>query len=73
MKKSRGRDTQLLYKSLEFAPDYDPNFEVGKKRLGTSGPKFEFHSPRKDIVHLSYSSSENFFDPAKSEKLVNKR
>ena len=73
MKKSRGRDTQLLYKNLEFAPDYDPNFEYGKKRLGSSGPKFELNSPRKDMIHISYSSSDNFFDPTKSERLVTKR
>lgn len=72
MKKSRGRDNQF-FKTLEFAPDYEPNFEVGKKKIGSPGPKFEFNSPRKDVVHYSYCSSDNFFTPDKSEKLVTKR
>jgi len=71
MKKSRGRDKQLLYKNLEFAPDYSPNFEVGKRSLGSCVPKFDMYSPRKDVAHVSYSSSDNFFDP--NEKLVTKR
>lgn len=73
MNKSRGRDTQLLYKSLEFAPDYTPNFECNKRGLGSPGPKFDLRSPRSDMTYVSSCSSENFFNPTKSEKLVTKR
>ena len=30
-----------MYVSKEHAPEYNPNYEYGKKRIGTSGPKFD--------------------------------
>jgi len=41
MTKTLPRDNKFLFKSLEYSPDYEPNFEFGKKTLGSPGAKFE--------------------------------
>jgi len=68
MKKKLGRDNKF-FKNLEFAPDYEPNSEVGKRQLGSCGPKFDLVSPRKPMIHVSPCTSENFYNANKSEKL----
>jgi len=35
---------------MEFAPDYEPNFEYPKKFLGRTGPKFQKLTKRKSIA-----------------------
>jgi len=36
-----------MYIKKEFNPDYDPNFEIGRKTLGSSGPLFNLRLGRK--------------------------
>jgi len=67
MNKSRGRDTKLMYKTMEYSPDYNPNFEFGRKGLGNPGPKFEKKSSRKSVIIKSASINEEPFDPSLSE------
>lgn len=69
MRKTLPRDFKFLYKDLEYSPDYDPNFEFGKKQIGSPGPRFETHSPRKPMHFTSTCTNENFFDSAKKETI----
>jgi len=66
LRKSMGRSKQLLYKNLEYAPDYTPNYEVGRKQLGSCGPEFQKNCPRKTQIYSSYYKNEDFFDPLTS-------
>ena len=52
-----------LYKDPEYAPDYAPNYEFGKKGLGSCGPKFEKVSNRKPMIISSVSLYDAFIDP----------
>lgn len=36
--KTQGRDDGKGYKKQDHQPDYNPNFEYGKRSLGNSGP-----------------------------------
>ena len=65
--KSRGR-VNTFYKNLEYSPDYQPNFEFGRKQLGSCGSKFEKVSPRKPFHYTSDSTNENFLDTEKVYK-----
>ncbi len=47
MNKSLARNFNDFFKNLEYSPDYEPNFEFGKKKLTLTGPKFDLMSPRK--------------------------
>jgi len=69
MNKSMGREGNSMYKSLEYSPDYAPNFEFGKKSLGSPGPSFDRMSSRKTLAHISYSINENPFDTSHIENL----
>lgn len=69
MKKTLPRDDKLMFKSLEYSPDYAPNFEIGKKRLGSCGAPFEKGTPRKAMIHVSPCSNEIYVDPSKNESL----
>ena len=60
MGRSDGKNS--LFKSLEYAPDYEPNFEFGKKTIGSCGPKFEKLSHRKPLGKRSTSLNESFLD-----------
>jgi len=73
MSKTRGRDYKFLYKNTEYAPDYQPNPEVGRRQLGSPGPKFEKVSARKPVHYVSPSINEDFFDRAHIETLKYKR
>ncbi|CAD8101144.1 unnamed protein product [Paramecium primaurelia] len=50
LEKQLSRDQMLIYKKKEFAPDYKPNFEFGKKKLGSCGAPFYKLEQRKDIL-----------------------
>ncbi|CAD8111993.1 unnamed protein product [Paramecium sonneborni] len=50
LEKLLSRDQMLIYKKKEFAPDYKPNFEFGKKSLGSCGAPFYKLEQRKDIL-----------------------
>ena len=63
--KSKGRASNNFYRDLEYSPDYAPNFEFGRKQLGSCGPRFEKLSPRKAFHHVSESNNENFLDADK--------
>ena len=53
MKKSPARDFSDFFKSLEYSPDYEPNYEFGKKKLTLTGPKFDLASPRKPYYKIA--------------------
>jgi len=36
MKSLKGREDDIIYKKSEFAPDYNPDFEVTKKVIAVS-------------------------------------
>lgn len=46
----------------EHAPDYSPNFEVGKRRIATSIPAFKKDIDRKPMHKISITQNENYFD-----------
>jgi len=60
-KKSIGREKFKLFKDMEFAPDYSPNWEFGKKRIIKPGPKFETYSPRKPLNKPSVTLTDSSF------------
>lgn len=60
--KSRGREKNTFYRNLEYSPDYEPNFEFGRKQLGSCGTKFEKISPRKPFHYVSPSHNDEFLD-----------
>ena len=47
-------------------PDYNPNYEVGRKKGGSCGPPFDKIPPRRGAEHKSYCKNEEFFDLNKS-------
>jgi len=63
MSKCLGRERNNLYKNQEYAPDYAPNWEYGKKRLGSCGPKFNKMSARKPLMFKTVSLNDDFLDP----------
>jgi len=69
MNKTLGRDLKFLFKSMEYSPDYEPNFEFGRKGLGSPGPRFEKVTARKSMGFKSPSINQNFFDPKTNEEL----
>jgi len=73
MTKTMGRDYKFLYRNTEYSPDYQPNFEFGRKQLGSPGPKFEKTSSRKAVNFVSASINEDFFDMEKVETLKYRR
>ncbi|CAD8114705.1 unnamed protein product [Paramecium sonneborni] len=50
LEKQLSRDQMIIYKKKQFAPDYQPNFEFGKKQLGSCGAPFDKLEQRKDIM-----------------------
>ncbi|CAD8172101.1 unnamed protein product [Paramecium octaurelia] len=50
LQKQLSRDQMIIYKKKQFAPDYHPNFEFGKKQLGSCGAPFDKLEMRKDIM-----------------------
>ena len=57
-----------LYRSLEYSPDYEPNYEFGKKKVSSPGPKFERLSSRKPVYRISASTNDNYLDVDKIYK-----
>ena len=51
-----------MYINKEFAPDYNPNFEVGKEKIERLVIPFEKTAARKHKVKFSSTQNENFFD-----------
>ncbi len=51
---------------MDFAPDYKPDFEYGKKKLGKTGPNFEKLPPRKPMNKRPATANENYFDYSSS-------
>ncbi|KAL4504067.1 hypothetical protein ABPG72_022697 [Tetrahymena utriculariae] len=62
MRKTIGREDNKIYENKEFAPDYHPNYEFGKKGLGTSGPLFHKIPSRKPFHKAALTHNENFYD-----------
>lgn len=60
--KGRGRDASTFYRNLEYSPDYAPNFEFGRKQLGSCGSKFDKVSPRRPVHYVSASNNQDFLD-----------
>jgi len=60
MGRSSGRD-QMTSREKPL-PDYDPNYEIGKRGLGSSGLHFFKQLSRKPIEHKSYCMNDEFFD-----------
>ncbi|CAD8210745.1 unnamed protein product [Paramecium pentaurelia] len=50
MNKSMSREQMTVYKRKHYAPDYEPNFEFGRRKLGSAGPKFDSKKGRDDIM-----------------------
>ncbi|CAD8119796.1 unnamed protein product [Paramecium sonneborni] len=50
MNKSLSREQMTVYKRKHYAPDYEPNFEFGRRKLGSAGPKFDSKKGRDDIM-----------------------
>jgi len=71
--KSLGRDHKPMYKEAPYSPDYTPNFEYGRKGLGSCGPKFNKVSARKAVEYKSPSINQSFFDTSKSETFKYRR
>ena len=53
MKKAPARNFSDFFKNLEYSPDYAPNFDFGKKKLTSTGPKFDLMSPRKPYYRIA--------------------
>jgi len=60
MGRSSGRDQMTSHEKP--LPDYDPNYEIGKRGLGSSGLHFFKQLSRKPIEHKSYCMNDEFFD-----------
>ena len=56
--KTLPRDSRF-YKTLEYAPDYQPNPEFCKKQLPSCGAPFFSSTPRKSQVKPYPSANEN--------------
>ena len=35
----KGREDNKMYENKQFAPDYNPNYDFGRKTICTAGPK----------------------------------
>jgi hypothetical protein len=64
--KSLGRDRSALYLNKQYSPDYAPNFEFGRKGLGSCGPMFNKVSQRKPMLNLTMTISDQLPDPNNS-------
>ncbi|EGR28162.1 hypothetical protein IMG5_182090 [Ichthyophthirius multifiliis] len=62
IKTSLGREDNKIYQNKQFAPDYYPNYEYGKKTLGSCGPAFNKIPSRKKLEKQQITYNENFFD-----------
>ena len=51
-----------MYVNKEFAPDYNPNFEYGKEKIGKQVIPFQKMMSRKYIPKNPATTNENFFD-----------
>jgi len=64
MRKTSGREAwQPAERPL---PDYNPNFEVGKRQGGSCGPPFNKTMSRKGFEYKSYCANQEFFNLNKS-------
>jgi hypothetical protein len=80
MEKILSRDQMLIYKKKNYAPDYQPNFEFGRRYhrtsflrgLGSCGASFDKLEKRKDIFFkkLPYTN-ETYFEFDKYSKQPN--
>lgn len=61
------RNFSDFFKSLEYAPDYAPNYEFGKRRIGSTGPGFDKMSPRKPYYKIA-PSTEGYTDYERSHR-----
>lgn len=52
-----------MIKSVEYAPDYKPNYEYGKRGLGSVGMKFEKMSSRKPLISGKITLNDDWLDP----------
>lgn len=59
MKKTASRNFADFFKSLEYSPDYEPNYDFGKKKLTLTGPRFNLMSPRK-AYHRDMSENDPY-------------
>jgi hypothetical protein len=59
----------LLFKSLEFSPDYNPNSDFTRRLLATHLTKFEKQIPRDDDYLLSKTGQSDQFDEAQTPHL----
>jgi hypothetical protein len=63
MDKFLSRDQLMIYKKKNYAPDYQPNFEFGRKGLGSCGAAFDRYEERKDIfVKKPEYTNETYFE-----------
>ncbi|EGR27995.1 hypothetical protein IMG5_185190 [Ichthyophthirius multifiliis] len=62
IKASLGREDNKIYENKEFAPDYNPNYEFGKKTLGSCGPSFHKIPARKTFEKKTITYNENFYN-----------
>ena len=51
-----------MYKKVDFAPDYKPDFEFGKKKIGFTVPCFDKIPQRKPMHKRPATANENCFD-----------
>ena len=59
MNKNLPRDSKFC-KTLEYAPDYDPKFEFGKKQLLSCGAPFDTMTSRNSQVKPYVSTNEDY-------------
>lgn len=62
MSKTMGREDNKMYENKEFAPDYQPNYEFGRKGLGSCGPPLHKTPSRRPNHRPALTQNENFFD-----------
>ena len=59
----------MMIKNVEYAPDYKPNYEYGKKSLGSCGIKFAKMSSRKPLNLGHVSLNDDWLDPETFNKV----
>lgn len=59
----------MMIKNVEYAPDYKPNYEYGKKNLGSCGIKFAKMSSRKPLNLGHASLNDDWLDPETFNKV----